>query len=56
MHWCAVVGTAYRLKKISVGGKSMSRNVTVIVVIILVRWLRGFSPSTHYPGHLVSVL
>jgi NO-binding membrane sensor protein with MHYT domain len=35
MHWCAAVGTAYRLKKISASG-GMSRSATVIVVITLV--------------------
>ncbi|CAI4213042.1 unnamed protein product [Parascedosporium putredinis] len=35
MHWCAAVGTAYRLKSVSAGGSGMSRTVTVIVVIAL---------------------
>ncbi|KAJ2901274.1 mhyt domain signaling [Zalerion maritima] len=35
MHWCAVVGTQYRLKKLNMDKKQLSRNTTVIVVILL---------------------
>lgn len=38
MHWLASVGTQYRLKNISIpSGSNISRNSTVIVVIVLVR-------------------
>jgi NO-binding membrane sensor protein with MHYT domain len=37
MHWCAAIGTEYRLIRLnSASGSELSRNVTVIVVICLV--------------------
>lgn len=36
MHWCAAVGTEYRLKSARSGGNVASQNATVIVVICLV--------------------
>ncbi|KAH7117455.1 hypothetical protein EDB81DRAFT_916284 [Dactylonectria macrodidyma] len=35
MHWCAAMGTRYRLKNIKPKGNEPSRNATVIVVICL---------------------
>ncbi|KAH7141767.1 hypothetical protein EDB81DRAFT_797583 [Dactylonectria macrodidyma] len=35
MHWCAAMGTRYRLKNIKPEGNEPSRNATVIVVICL---------------------
>ncbi|KAH8197373.1 hypothetical protein TruAng_008466 [Truncatella angustata] len=35
MHWCAAIGTQYRLVRLSSGGNQLSRNITVIVVICL---------------------
>ena len=36
MHWCAAVGTRYKLLSITSMDNSLSRNTTVIVVICLV--------------------
>jgi NO-binding membrane sensor protein with MHYT domain len=36
MHWCASVGTRYRLKRIKPNGNEPSRTGTVVVVICLV--------------------
>ncbi|KAM0376878.1 hypothetical protein ACHAPY_007430 [Fusarium culmorum] len=36
MHWCAAVGTRYRLKSIKPNGNEPSRTGTVVVVICLV--------------------
>jgi NO-binding membrane sensor protein with MHYT domain len=38
MHWLASVGTRYRLRHVDIaGGENLSRDFTVVVVIILVR-------------------
>lgn len=42
MHWCASLGTQYRLLHVSDGSRQMSRNVTVIIVICLVSYRRVF--------------
>ncbi|KAF9772775.1 hypothetical protein IL306_009493 [Fusarium sp. DS 682] len=42
MHWCAAVGTRYRLVKIKPEGNEPSRSATVVVVICLVR---SWTPS-----------
>ena len=36
MHWCGVMGTRYRLKKVTSEGTTMSINKSVIAVIVLV--------------------
>ncbi|KAM0328462.1 hypothetical protein ACHAQA_004869 [Verticillium albo-atrum] len=35
MHWCAATGTEYQLVSLSPGNNELSRNTTVIVVIVL---------------------
>lgn len=35
MHWCAAAGTQYQLKRITYNTNQLSRNTTVIVVILL---------------------
>lgn len=44
MHWLASVGTAYRLKVAGSSTNNISRNATVIVVIVLVSWTRRCLP------------
>lgn len=41
MHWCAAMGTHYRLRKVESPGAAVSMNNSVIVVIVLVG-LRGW--------------
>jgi len=36
MHWCAAVGTSYRLRELHSPGKGVSRQEAMIVVICLV--------------------
>lgn len=36
MHWCGVMGTSYRLRKVTSEGTTMSINKSVIAVIVLV--------------------
>lgn len=36
MHWCAAVGTQFRLRSVHAGGRGASQNATVIAVICLV--------------------
>jgi NO-binding membrane sensor protein with MHYT domain len=36
MHWCAAVGTQFRLRPVHAGGRGASQNATVIAVICLV--------------------
>lgn len=36
MHWCGVMGTKYRLRKVTTEGARMSINKSVIAVIVLV--------------------
>ena len=36
MHWCAAVGTTYRLRHLHTGNNDMSRETTIIIVICLV--------------------
>ena len=45
MHWCAAVGTKYRLLHLSTGLAGISRETTIIVVICLV----SYPPSPSYP-------
>lgn len=47
MHWCAAVGTRYRLIHIKSKDNKLSRSATVIVVICLVRSLSVFI-AAHY--------
>jgi NO-binding membrane sensor protein with MHYT domain len=37
MHWCASTGTEYSLVRLNNGSNELARNITVIVVICLVR-------------------
>ena len=43
MHWCAAMGTHYRLRKVESEGNAVSMNNSVIVVIVLV----GLPSGTH---------
>lgn len=49
MHWCAAVGTSYRLLMVT-PGKGVSRQDSMIVVICLV----GFCSGSRSSGHKVS--
>lgn len=44
MHWCAAVGTSYRLLHLYSPGKGMSRHETIIVVICLVSSILSLHP------------
>lgn len=41
MHWCASMGTRYRLRIVEGGSSTVSMNKSVIVVIVLVGLPRG---------------
>lgn len=47
MHWCAATGTEYQLVSLSPGNNELSRNTTVIVVIVLVSRPFGWPAVVH---------
>lgn len=53
MHWCAAVGTQYRLVDIKLKDKEPSRTATVIVVICLVSSVLGVPNIANVPSRLV---
>lgn len=55
MHWCAAMGTQYRLKNIKPEGNEPSRSATVVVVICLVSiiWPRSSKEVADWYSPLV---